>query len=74
MSTTPETLMKQAGWTAGDYLEAAVEKIDKKFGKGYAKKNPQLIGAFMQTAALDFHAMHLSNEIRDVIIQVFSKV
>jgi hypothetical protein len=69
MSTTAEKLMEQASWTSTSYMNDAVDSIDKKFGKGYAKKNPQLIGAFMQTAALDFLAMYLAQEIRDEIRQ-----
>ena len=37
--------------TAHDYLLAAVRDIDAIFGKGYAAKNPALVGAYMQTAA-----------------------
>lgn len=53
--------MEQAGWTADTYLGAAIKYIDKRFGKGYAKKNPQLVGAFMQTAAIDFAVLFASN-------------
>jgi len=37
------------------HLDAAVERIDAKFGEDYAKQNPMLTGAFMQTVAMDFH-------------------
>jgi len=49
-------LMQQASWTADEYLLHAIERIDMRLGKGYAKAHPELIGAFMQTAALDFAA------------------
>jgi hypothetical protein len=49
---SPETLMRQAGHTAEEYMCRAVEEIDRLFGEGYAKANPGLVGAFMQTAAL----------------------
>jgi hypothetical protein len=64
--TTPtpslETLVRQASMTAHDYFKASITTIDEKFGKGYAKKHPELVGAFMQTAALDFLAMQLVKE------------
>jgi hypothetical protein len=56
IDASPERLMEQAGWTAETYLGNAVECIDKQFGEGFAKKHPELIGCFMLTAALDFHA------------------
>jgi ribosomal protein S20 len=49
------TLLRQAKGEAADYMEEAVTKIDELFGKGYAAKNPTLVGAFMRTAAQDFH-------------------
>jgi hypothetical protein len=51
-----ETLLDQATYTAGCYLGGAVRSIDSLFGDGYAKKNPGLVGAFMQTAVADFSA------------------
>jgi hypothetical protein len=54
--STPEALMKQGAMTADYYLDWAVEKIDAKFGAGFAAKNPALVAGFMQTAAADFHA------------------
>lgn len=47
-------LMRQAHMTAHDYMIQAVDDIDNKFGKGFAAKNPQLIAAYMNTAAVDF--------------------
>jgi hypothetical protein len=47
----PTTLVNQAGPTAGQYLSEAVDKIDEVFGKGYARKHPELVGMFMQVAA-----------------------
>lgn len=67
MSASPETLVKHAGWTAGMYMAAAVEEIDKQFGKDYARNTPELVGAFMQTSAIDFLAAYLAQEIREEI-------
>jgi hypothetical protein len=54
ITADPGQLLEQAGWTAGGYLRQAVGEIDGVFGKGYAKANPTLVAAFMQTAAIDF--------------------
>lgn len=54
---TYETLVAQASKTASEYLREAAASIDEMFGEGYSKEHPELVGAFMQTAALDFLAM-----------------
>ena len=46
-------LVQQAGYTADDYMRDATERIDRHFGEGYATAHPELVGRFMQTAALD---------------------
>ena len=43
--------MRQAYFTAHDYLMHAIHDIDEQLGKGYAKQHPELIVAYMQTAA-----------------------
>ncbi len=52
---TPEAAMRQAWMAAEDYMTKAIECIDEHLGDGYAEKHPELIGAFMQTSAKDFH-------------------
>jgi hypothetical protein len=47
-----EELSRHAAMTASKYLLSAIDHIDRKFGEGYAKEHPELIGAFMQAAAL----------------------
>jgi hypothetical protein len=47
----------------GDYLDAAVAKIDGRFGRGYASEHPELIAAFMQTCAIESTADTLEREI-----------
>jgi hypothetical protein len=56
VKASPETLVDQAGRTAKTYLFDAIECIDGQLGEGFTKKHPELIGHFMLTAALDFHA------------------
>ena len=58
IDASAETLMRQAGYTAEEYMSAAIKSIDETFGKGYAKKNPVLVAAFMQTAAADLAAAY----------------
>lgn len=53
---SPEELMRQAPLTTAFYLEKAVTLIDKQFGDGYAEKNPQLVGAFLQACSTDYLA------------------
>ena len=48
--------MNQAAETAHRYLGEAVSSIDKMLGDGYAKKHPELIGAYMNAAAADYMA------------------
>lgn len=60
-------LMDQAGPTVGHWLSQSVHEIDRTFGEGYAKKNPALIAAFIQAAALDQLTAHLTTRIADRI-------
>lgn len=48
------TLFDQSWKSAADYLAHSHEEIDVRFGEGYAKKNPQLVAAFIQAANSDF--------------------
>lgn len=59
------TLMRQASMTAHDYLHAVIKSIDDAFGEGYAKSTPELIAAFMQVAARDFHTAITTQAIQD---------
>lgn len=54
-----EILAEQAAKTASGWMSDAVTGIDELFGKGYAKQHPELVAAFMQSAAIDEAAMHL---------------
>ncbi len=61
-----EKLLEQAWMTASHYMVFAVQEIDKQFGDGYAKAHPELVGAFMQTAATDFQAGLLKVGLQDL--------
>ncbi len=59
-----DEMMNQAKWTVHDYLISAIENIDKELGPGSAKKHPELIGAYIQSCALDYGATLISQQIR----------
>jgi hypothetical protein len=46
--------MRQAAMAADFYMGRAVSEIDKRFGRGYAGVHPELVGAYMRTAAAHF--------------------
>jgi hypothetical protein len=60
------TLFRQAPMTAHDYMMKAIDDIDELLGKGYAKQHPELIAAYMQTAAIDFGAAVIARAIESV--------
>lgn len=67
MAISPETSMRQAGMTAHDYMLVAVKDIDRIFGEGYAKQHPELVGAFIQTCALDYLASRLESQLEYLV-------
>jgi hypothetical protein len=54
-----ETIERQAAGTAAYWMERAIKEIDSLLGEGYAKQHPELIAAFMKTAARDELAMNI---------------
>jgi hypothetical protein len=58
------TLMRQAPGTIATYLVEAIDSIDSNFGEGFAKRNPALVGAFIQACAADFNYGVLAQQIR----------
>lgn len=42
------------------FLDAAVAKIDKKFGKGFAKENPQLVGTYLQSSSTNLNSFMIA--------------
>jgi hypothetical protein len=55
--------MRQAGSTADAYLKDGIECIDARLGKGFAKDHPELLAAFMRTAAMDFATMWVTEQV-----------
>jgi hypothetical protein len=61
-----DTLMNQAGSTAHRYLADAINAIDQELGEGYAAKHPELMAAFIRTAATDFAAAAQAVALQDL--------
>jgi hypothetical protein len=62
MRTIENMLMDQAPMTVQVYLMEAVKSIDSEFGDGYAKNNPELVGAFISACAVGFQSGVLWNK------------
>ena len=60
------SLLRQAPMTANEYILSAIDHIDQKLGKSYAKQHPELIGAFMHAAAMDFGAAVIARAIESI--------
>jgi hypothetical protein len=65
-----DALLHQAHATVGEYLREAVRYIDEELGDGYAKKNPALVAAFIQTAASDYNAACQAVAIQEIALAI----
>lgn len=54
ITSDTDLFLKDSPAAAKSLMTDAVEDIDKKFGKGYAKEHPELVGAYMQTGMINF--------------------
>lgn len=59
-----DTLMRQAPMTADTYLAAGIKNIDDRMGNGFAKQNPNLLGAFIVASAIDLLGSTLAQQLR----------
>jgi len=64
------TLLKQASMTAHTYMHSAIKDIDDCFGKGYAEAHPELVGTYMQVAAIDYHASSVGIAGQNIAIAI----
>lgn len=62
-SASFQTLFDQAPSTADAYLRHGVDALDRTFGKGYAKANPELLAAYIQACATDFTSAAMSKTL-----------
>lgn len=56
-----QTAARQPLNTSRLLIEAAEKILDTQHGEGYAVAHPEIVAAYMQTAALDFHACIFAN-------------
>jgi hypothetical protein len=63
-----DQLGEQAHNTTAGYLAGAVLELDQRFGPGYAENHPELIGAFMQTVALSYQTLRLTQTKQEAVI------
>ena len=47
------------------FLLEAVKHLDRQFGKGYAKKNPNLVGQYIAACSADFNNAILVRAIEE---------
>lgn len=67
-------LMKQSMMTAHDYMNRAWCDIDELFGEGFAVKHPELIAAYMQTAATDYATTAGFKKIQDALESIATSI
>jgi hypothetical protein len=60
-------LMNQAGPTAAVYLRSAVDSIDREFGEGYARENPELVAAMVAAATADFSVALIVQTLQELV-------
>jgi hypothetical protein len=58
-----QNAMRQAPMTANEYLREAIKSIDRHLGVGYAKKNPELLAAFIQGCTKDYSDAPISGQV-----------
>jgi hypothetical protein len=58
-------LSDQAQDVPSSYLTSACYTLDKHFGEGYAKNNPELVGQIMNSMTVDFHSMAFAKTMTD---------
>lgn len=67
---TGTTLMRQAVMTACDYMANAIQDIDYRLGDGYAADHPELIAAYMKTAAQDYQSGVMYAAFNDLLTRL----
>ncbi len=63
MAISSNESISQASINALEYMEDSIKYIDRLFGEGYAKQHPELVGAFIQTCALDYLSNRLEIQV-----------
>ena len=55
-----------------EFLDAAVNGIDYKFGKGYAKEHPELVGAYIQSCFTFIQTRQIHHAINELSLNINS--
>jgi hypothetical protein len=66
IDTGYDNLLHQASLTSTEYLIQAIRNIDGEFGAGYAKRNPDLVAAFIRSSSNDFNMSMLKLAAQDI--------
>lgn len=66
ITLTPDQLMSQSVETAKHYMVEAIKAVDGRFGDGFSQKNPEMVAAFMKTAADDFMTAIFAQNIQNL--------
>ena len=66
ITVSANSLLQQAPETANSYLRSAIRILDKEFGEGYAKSNPELVGAYLNVCAIDFATAAITSGLQDI--------
>jgi DNA-binding phage protein len=49
-----------------DYLNSAIDSLDRNFGKGYAQKHPELVGAYINACVREQFTPYVANALGDI--------
>ena len=58
-----DNAMRQAPATIQLYMNEGIKMIDASLGEGYAKRNPELLAAFLIACAHDFHSSTVNDAV-----------
>ena len=61
-----DTLFRQAGHTAEQYLRDGIESIDRAMGDGFAAEHPELVVAFMRVRRAGFHTVIIKKGLDNI--------
>lgn len=71
-------LVEESCEAADEIMATAVDEINKTFGPGYAAAHPELVGAYMRTAAQNFDTTMrvYANErlVKDLVDKLVEKI
>ncbi len=59
-------LMEDASGASRYYMSEAADAIDAKFGKGYAKAHPELVGQYMKVAVYEYRSNCIAKVLYDI--------